>query len=279
MPHVRGVAPKFGLQEWTCGEVPCFVHSVEQRVCPMDEPPRLLSQHRKIKCMNIAKAHPTSILRSAQFAPIDPMNFLLIPGLPPPILSQHWVHPITHNSRNFEDAHWVRRYRLGHRLNKDFSPSLKDIFFLPPHHPFRDPFLEILKGTDFWSTCAPNIDRIFSWTSRHGFLLKNNAVFWRLITCPEAFLYWVSTSINRWNSSIFALLNSRLSSVKRKWEMRTPPWQEVSPFKWWVSIAFRSKEESPSAQKRKRYGDNGSPCLIPLEGETYPQGSPLIMME
>ena len=44
----------------------------------MDKPPHLLSQDCKIKGMKVAKAHPTSILRSAQFALIDPVNFLLI---------------------------------------------------------------------------------------------------------------------------------------------------------------------------------------------------------
>ena len=58
MPHVRGVASKMGLHERTCGEVPCFVNSVEQRMCPVDEPPRLLVQHHKVKSMNITKAHP-----------------------------------------------------------------------------------------------------------------------------------------------------------------------------------------------------------------------------
>lgn len=56
---------------------------------PMDESPHLLSQHRKVKSMDITKAHPTPILRSAQFALVDLVNFLLILGLSPPILSQH----------------------------------------------------------------------------------------------------------------------------------------------------------------------------------------------
>ena len=140
-PHVRGVAPKMGLHERTCGEVPCFVNSVEQRMSPMDESPRLLGQHRKVKSMNIMKAHPTTILRSAQLAPVDPVNFPLISSLSPPILSQHRVNILTHLLRKLENTHRLNEYCLGHRLYQHLPTCLRDCFFLPPHHPFCYPLL------------------------------------------------------------------------------------------------------------------------------------------
>ena len=45
------------------------------------------------------------------------------------------------------------------------------------------------------------------------------------------------------------------------------------------ATAFRIKDESPFAHKMNKYGDSGSPCLIPLEGVTNPLGSPLTITE
>ena len=39
------------------------------------------------------------------------------------------------------------------------------------------------------------------------------------------------------------------------------------------------RHDKPSAQRRKRYGEIGSPCLIPLEGLNFSNFSPLNRIE
>ncbi|KAK9986113.1 hypothetical protein SO802_031064 [Lithocarpus litseifolius] len=77
-------------------------------------------------------------------------------------------------------------------------------------------------------------------------------------------------SISWLHSPIFASQNNRQSSAKRRWETRTPPRREEIPFNLFVTAAFRIKEDNPSAQNRKRYGNKGSPCLMPRVGVMKP---------
>ena len=52
----------------------------------MNKPPCLFGKHSKIKRVKITEAHAPSILWTTKLALIDPVNFLLIFGLTPPIL-------------------------------------------------------------------------------------------------------------------------------------------------------------------------------------------------
>ena len=104
-------------------------------------------------------------------------------------------------------------------------------------------------------------------------------VFALLIACPDASSYCVRISSKWQHSPIFASQNNRLSSAKRRWEIRTPARLEKIPFNLFVSIAFQIKEDNPSAQSRKRYGDKWSPCLMSRVGVMKPFGSPLMSIE
>ena len=58
-----------------------------------------------------------------------------------------------------------------------------------------------------------------------------------------------------------------------------PPLQEYTPVNWRVSATFLIKEDNPSTQRRKRYWDKGSPCLMPQVGVMKHVGSPLISIK
>ena len=96
---------------------------------------------------------------------------------------------------------------------------------------------------------------------------------------PDAFSYDSNISSKFRHSAVVASQNSRLSFANSRCESLTPPLQDTTPFKSWLSIALRMKEERPSAQNRNRYGDKGSPCLMPRDGVMKPLVSPLIRVE
>ena len=118
----------------------------------MEEPLHLLSQHRKIKRMNIAKAHPTPILKSAQFAQVDPMNFPLILSLPHQYLAHtefipsHIALGILKMLIEYVGIAWAIV------LIRTSLPALEIFFSFHPITLLKTLFLEILEGTDFWST-------------------------------------------------------------------------------------------------------------------------------
>ena len=74
------------------------------------------------------------------------MYLFLIKSLAPPILSQHRVNIITHLRRELKNTHRISGYCLGHRLYQHLPSRLRDCFFLPPHHPFCYPLLQIFKS-------------------------------------------------------------------------------------------------------------------------------------
>ena len=83
----------------------------------MNKPPCLFGKHSKIERVKITEAHAPSILWTTKLAPIDPVNFLLIFGLAPPILWQYEIYAITNRLGKFKYAHGVGWYCLSHRFN------------------------------------------------------------------------------------------------------------------------------------------------------------------
>ena len=106
--------------------------------------------------------------------------------------------------------------------------------------------------SQFVITCAPNKFWISSLTFGVVFLLKKIVVFCLLIACLDASSYCVRISRSYWHSPLLASQNNRLSSVKRRWEIRTPSRQLWMPFNLLVVTAFVIIEDSPSAQNKKR---------------------------
>ena len=82
VPDKRGIVSQHRLHEGARGEIPSLVHSVKQGVSLLSQPACLLSQHCEIKSMNVSKPHSTSILRSAQPTPVDPVYLPLVSSLP-----------------------------------------------------------------------------------------------------------------------------------------------------------------------------------------------------
>ena len=122
----------------------------------------------------------------------------------------------------------------------------------------------------------PNICWINVLTFGFVFLLKNKAVFWQLMAWPEAASCWPKICNSYWHSPTVALQKRRLSLANRRWDMQTPCWLDKIPCNTRVSTAFLNNADRPLAYRRNREGDNGSPCLIPLDWVMKPLGSPLI---
>ena len=109
--------------------------------------------------------------------------------------------------------------------------------------------------------------------------LKKMDVFFLLMAWPEAASYFPRRSSRCWLSSTVAWQKMKLSSANNRWDIHTPLVQNRMPCNCFLSTAFLIREERPSAHKRNRYGERGSPCFIPLDGVMYPFGSPLMSTE
>ena len=135
----------------------------------------------------------------------------------------------------------------------------------------------------YLSICVIILSHNICWinvlTSGFVFLLKYKAVFLRLMAWPDAASYWPKICNSYWHSPIVALQKRRLSSTNRRWDMHTPCWLDKIPCNTRVSAAFLNNAKRPSTYRRNRYGDNGSPCLIPLDRVMKPLGLPLIRIE
>ena len=70
-----------------------------------------------------------------------------------------------------------------------------------------------------------------------------------------------------------------LSSAKNRWEIRGLNGQANTPWSWPAAIDWFRRADSPSAQKRNKKREIGSPCLKPLDGFMWPQGFSLILRE
>ena len=84
--------------------------------------------------------------------------------------------------------------------------------------------------------CAPSMSQISSFTWGHDFGLKKRVVFCLLMAWPDAFSYDSNISSRFWHSTVVASQNSRLSSANSRCESLTPPLQDTTPFKSWLSM-------------------------------------------
>ena len=73
--------------------------------------------------------------------------------------------------------------------------------------------------------------------------------------------------------------NNRESSANNKFVIFGALLQIDTPLIHLSINAFSSKVVNPSAHKRNKYGERGSPWRIPLEGCKCPYGFPLSIME
>ena len=80
-------------------------------------------------------------------------------------------------------------------------------------------------------TLAPNNCWIAFLTSGFVFLLKNNVVFCLLIDCPNAASYFPKRVVNLWHSFTVAWQNKRLSLANNRWDIQTPCWEDLIPFR------------------------------------------------
>ena len=76
-----------------------------------------------------------------------------------------------------------------------------------------------------------------------------------------------------------ALQKIILSFAKKRCDRQGAPLQIVFPSISPISIDFFIRVESPSTHNKNKYGDNGSPYRIPLDGMILPLGFPLIFTE
>ena len=84
----------------------------------------------------------------------------------------------------------------------------------------------------------------------------------------------------RQQASASALQKRRQSSANIKQEMHFDLAQTLMPIPAvGISDSKLSELVNTSIHNINTYGDNGSPCLIPLEGLITPDGSPLIRRE
>ena len=80
------------------------------------------------------------------------------------------------------------------------------------------------------------------------------------------------SSRNAWQNSKESLANIRFVTFGAPLHMEIPL---IRP----SDSALFSSAVKPSAHNKNRYGDNGSPWRIPLEGWIMPNGFPLIRIE
>ena len=80
-------------------------------------------------------------------------------------------------------------------------------------------------------------------------------------------------------SSRDAWQNNKESSANIKFVTFGAPLQMEIPLIRPSDSALFGKAVKPSAHNKNRYGDNGSPWRIPLEGWIMPNGFPLIRIE
>ncbi|KAK4607135.1 hypothetical protein RGQ29_001096 [Quercus rubra] len=70
-----------------------------------------------------------------------------------------------------------------------------------------------------------------------------------------------------------------LSSAKRRCEICGPCGQAATPLSEPIDVACLRRDESPSAQNKKRNREIGSPCLKPRESMMWPRGLPFNLTE
>ena len=156
-------------------------------------------------------------------------------------------------------------------------PALVNSFSFQPDTLFTTLCFRWAKVLDFDHPTKEGKPRYDSWGS---ITWAPNKVF----TSSLRFNYWpeeVSYTCNSlWisvASSFVARPKARLSSAKKMCETLGPLIEEATPLNFFLWTAWCNSAKSPSAQIRKRYGDNGSPYLNPRDGCILLYGCPLIL--
>lgn len=103
--------------------------------------------------------------------------------------------------------------------------------------------------------------------------------FWPLICWPEALPYLSSIRLRFLHELMFVLQKNIVSSSINKWLTLGDLLATRIPCSWPVCCALMHSPDSTWLQRMNKYGDRGSPCLIPLLGKTSPLGVPLIRKE
>ena len=135
-------------------------------------------------------------------------------------------------------------------------------------------FINNYKESQLWLVLLrynADVANAFSWVVTE--------VFYLFIACPNAASYLSRISKRCRHSSIVAWQKMKLSSANNRWEMHTLFVHDRMPCNYCLSVAFLIRKKRYSTHNRKRYGERGSPCLIPRDGEVYPCGTPLMSTE
>ena len=126
---------------------------------------------------------------------------------------------------------------------------------------------------------APNLFLMSSWIGCGVLRLKKRDVLSWFNCWPDSFSCVSNMVIMLEHSSFVAQQKIRLSSAKTKWEIAGPLTQATIPLMAPHPTAYLINAESPFAQNKNRYGENGSPWHRPLVGWMTPRGLPLNLIE
>ena len=80
----KGTVTFFGLKNGAVGEELCFEKPVEERVIVVQQPLDLFSKHGFVEFLKLFETHTSKVFWLTKSTPLGPVNFPLIPPLPPP---------------------------------------------------------------------------------------------------------------------------------------------------------------------------------------------------
>ena len=98
---------------------------MKKSVLVIKQPPNLFGKHGVIEFLKILETQTTQVLWTTQGAPFRPMNFSLVPPLPPPEFSDQRLYFITKSNGDFEATHSKGWDCLYDCLEKNFTPRLR----------------------------------------------------------------------------------------------------------------------------------------------------------
>ena len=128
-------------------------------------------------------------------------------------------------------------------------------------------------------TSAPKHCFMSSWMSGVALWLKNKQF------CPDLFFSQMHAHMcpriaqDGCIPPCVAWQKIMLSSAKKRCEIRGPCGQAATPWSEPIEVACWRRDESPSAQNKKRKGEMRSPCLKPLDGTMCPRGPPFNLID
>ena len=129
------------------------------------------------------------------------------------------------------------------------------------------------------TSLTPNSLIISIFLSSGVALLKNTVVFSLFSFWPKACSYNTKILLITSKSLLIAQQKRRVSFAKNKWEIFGPFLQREKPLIASDLVAYCSWQFKALEQIKNRYGKRGSPCLIPLDGQISPFGTPFIRIE